>query len=154
MPLLPNQLLKLSIIFLLFGCNSKAEKEPTNYFFLDSKRSGTVGPDTIDVESFSKLIEVDTILEATELFLYYKKSHTIKMYKTIPKGIDGGMIYYKLDDLGIIYYRSAVWNNYGRLVSNNDSINELIIAAYGIIINKGSLHCYNCRNVKSSNDSK
>ena len=46
--------------------------------------------------------------------------------KNIPAPIDGELIYYLTQDLGIIYSKSATWPCYRRLHSTNDSIETRI----------------------------
>lgn len=85
-------------------------------------------------------------LVAEEHFEYRGKLHSIRFYSsegTAP--VDGGELKYTLDSLGVIYERAVWWPNFIRLSSNNDSINDLVSAAFGQIMMRSSLRCYYCR---------
>lgn len=53
---------------------------------------------------------------------------------------DGGLIEYELDSIGVIYFKSLTWEGYGRLITNNDSLNQIINIALEHIIARSSLH--------------
>ncbi len=58
--------------------------------------------------------------------------------------IDGGILKYTCDSIGIIYSRPTTWRSFRRLYSNNDSINDLVNTAFGYMLMRKSLRCFYC----------
>lgn len=144
-----NYMKTITIIFtilIFYGCadkNSKVEKAKTKYYYLYTNRHG-LPADTFKYEEVNHIDSIDELL-ATEYFDYRGKSHIIKMYSSDNRApVDGGGLKYTLDSIGIIYGRPIWWPNYGRLWSNNDSVNDLIHAAYGYMLMRKSLRCFYC----------
>lgn len=139
--------LYILILILLASCSDKKTiTEKTIFYYLinsDGKNNG----DTVKYEEFNFIGAGDEQV-AKGYFSYNKKEHSIKVYTSDNQApIDGGRLYYTLDSIGTIYSRSTTWWTSLRLQSNNDSINDLINAAYAHILMKPSLHCYQCRQV-------
>ncbi len=100
--------------------------------------------DTIKYEEVNYIDSIDELI-ATEHFKYKEQYHIIKMYSSDNHApVDGGGLKYSLDSIGVIYSRAIWWPNFGRLASNNDSINDLISTALGYIISRSSLRCFYC----------
>ena len=121
--------MKVKYIFLLLiliACKTKktSKKEIKLFYIFQSQNI-----DKLDTIPYNKknIISKDDTLIHQEAFKYYGKYHVINMTTNQFKaGIDGGEIRYKLDDLGVIYKKSTTWYSYMRLVSDNDSLNNLI----------------------------
>lgn len=141
------------ILIILFACNSsKTDKKNIKLFYL-SKNQFSDDVDTIPYLSKYKNTYDDTLIYQ-DAFQYCGKIHVINMttneFKT---GVDGGIIRYKLDDLGSIYSRSKTWKKYIRLKSNNDSLNNLIDRALEIILLNKKFTCVNLDTFKIKNNS-
>lgn len=144
-----NYMKIIAIIFtvlILCSCidrTEKVEKEKTKYYYLSYSGHGSFA-DTFKYDEVNHIDSIDELI-ATEHFEYHRKSHTIKMYNSDNRApVDGGGLKYTLDSIGIIYIRPIWWPNFGRLSSNNDSINDLINAAYGYMLMRKSLRCFYC----------
>lgn len=82
--------------------------------------------DSIGFDGIKKADKADTLIGLTE-FTLRGRDHILKMYTSdLVAPIDGGIVYFELKDLGVIYWRSTTWLEYRRLKTNNDSINEII----------------------------
>jgi hypothetical protein len=144
-----NYMKTITLIFtfiILYGCadnNRKGEKEKTKYYYLSYYSNGRTS-DTLKYEEINTISSIDELV-ATEYFEYLGTSHVIKMYNSDNRApADGGGLKYTLDSIGIIYSRPIWWPNFGRLSSNNDSINNLLNTAYGFMLMKKSLRCFYC----------
>lgn len=80
---------------------------------------------------------------ASKPFTCKNKGYGISMFTNEPNApIDGGIIYYELNHLGVIYSRSTTWFSYSVLKSNNDSVNNLINVAVQNILLYEDLRCF------------
>ena len=129
---------------LIYSCVDKKpyEKKIELYYLINSDRSNT--PDTIKYSDLNSIDTADKFI-AQEYFFYNKKEHNIKAFTSDNHAnTDGGVFYYTLDSIGIIYSRSTTWWTYISLKSNNDSINNLVTQALEQILLRPKLHCYQC----------
>lgn len=136
----------LCLAFILSNCtdSQRLKKKEIYFYYLSCYQGVPLSADTLTYEEVNHVTPTDELI-ATEYFKYKEKYHVIKFYSsenTAP--VDGGRLAYTLDSLGIIYHRAVWWPNFGRLSSNNDSINDLISTAFGYIMMKPSLRCYYC----------
>ncbi len=132
------------IITLTSSCaDKKVDDETVLYYVIGSTHSNS--KDTIYATKNQQADNTDDLL-AQDFFNYKSKDHILKLFTSDNHApIDGGRLYYTLDSIGIIYERSTTWPGFGRLKSNNDSINDLINQAFAHILQKPKLHCYQCR---------
>lgn len=141
-----KNLIVIFSILILYSCaenNPKIEKEKIKYFYLSSDING-VPADTFKYEEVNHIDSIDELL-ATEYFECRGQSHIIKMYSSDHLApTDGGILKYTFDSIGIIYSRPIWWQNYRRLYSTNDSINDLVNAAFGYMLMKKSLRGFYC----------
>lgn len=136
----------LCLMLILSNCtdSQRLRKKEIYFYYLSCYQGVTSSTDTLKYEEVNHITSADELL-ATEYFKYKEKYHIIKFYSsenTAP--IDGGGLKYTLDSIGVIYHRAVWWPNFGKLSSNNDSINDLISTAFGYIMMKSSLRCYYC----------
>ena len=90
--------------------------------------------DSISFDRIKKADKADTLIGLTE-FTLKGRDHILKMYTSdLVAPVDGGSVYFELNDLGVIYWRSTAWFAYRRLKTNNDSINEIIQTAIDRIV--------------------
>ncbi len=139
------RLLLISLTMFLFVCCEKQQirSEKIKYFYLSYFQNQTT-IDTVKYEEIAAIDSKDELLE-TKNFQFKGVYHQIKFYTSDNHSIvDGGSLSYTLDSFGKIYECSTTWPNFGRLSTNNDSINDLINVAIGYIIMNPSLHCYHC----------
>ncbi len=141
-------LIILCFSFVLSDCtDSKPEKKKDIYFYyLFCYQGRPLSMDTLKYQEVNQITSGDELV-AAEHFTYREHHHTINFYSsehTAP--VDGGELKYTLDSLGVIYSRAVWWPNFGRLSSDNDSINDLISTAMGYILMRSSLRCYYCDN--------
>ena len=128
--------MKKIIIFCLttifFSCKEESKSnEPICFYYTQTIQDTT----TVDTIPFRGFIRIDSLGEllATEKFKYNNTYHQIKMFSTDKYApIDGGELYYTLDNIYCMYSRSTCWSNFGILSSNNDSINEILKVAITI----------------------
>ena len=136
----------LLIISIAISCQDKkieTQKQKPKFYYLPCFQDSR-SLDTISYDEYNFIDPKDSLL-ASESFKYKEQYHEIKMYTSdYHSPIDGGGLFYTLDSLGVIYSRATSWRNFGRLSSNNDSINDLISTALGFIVSKSSLRCYHC----------
>jgi hypothetical protein len=145
--ILAGMITNFSFIFLIESCNhqdKENKKTSTEYWYLTNGEE----EDKITTYPVNGKIPFhdskDSLLSDYD-FTYKSIKHSIKMYTNDAFApIDGGILKYELDSIGIIYNRSTTWFNYGRLLSNNDSINSLVDRALEYIIMRPKLHCYHC----------
>lgn len=131
------------IIALASSCaDKKTDEEIVLYYVIGSTHSNS--KDTIYTTKNQQADTTDDLL-AQDFFHYKTKDHILKLFTSDNHApVDGGRLYYTLDSIGIIYERSTTWPGFGRLKSNNDSINDLINQAFAHILQKPQLHCYQC----------
>lgn len=71
----------------------------------------------------------DSVID-TISFGYSGKRHEVILCTNLPTaGVDGDVIYAKLDNVGIIYNHALTWKKESYLYTNNDSLNHLITHA-------------------------
>ena len=117
---------------LLFNCSDKKiPKTNTMYYYLmTSDRSNQI--DTIKYSDFNSIDTADQFI-GKSVFYDNKKGHLLQAFASDNHApVDGGRLYYTLDSIGIIYSRSTTWYTSVRLISNNDSINNLLSQALGV----------------------
>lgn len=132
------------LILTFMSCNHNQNKEITFYYeYKDSVISSFTKIDTIkDVAKIPKHQKGDSLLSQVKIY-YKNQEHLISKYidaKYI-SGVycDDGSIFYELDNLGIIYSKSIIWESFKLLKSTNDSINHLINFALDNIISHKEL---------------
>lgn len=136
----------LCLMFILSNCkkSERLREKEIYFYYLTCYQGVPLSTDTLKYEEVNRITSADELI-ATEHFKYKEQYHIIKFYSnenTAP--VDGGGLKYTLDSIGVIYDRAVWWPNFGRLSSNNDSINDLISTAFGYIMMKSSLRCYYC----------
>lgn len=103
-------------------------------YYIGQKHNGRIQTDTLDFNDIKKIDLNDSIIGTYE-FALNEQEYIISMFSNGHRAdIDGGVIYYELKDLGIIYSRSTSWFSYKRLKTDNDSINNIIEIAIDHII--------------------
>jgi hypothetical protein len=129
--------------FILISCQEKKTKPKIKFWYSYNKDNGKhFTSDTFEIGKIKQAVGNNSFI-ANKAFTYKDKSYGISMYTNEPGApIDGGVVYYELNHLGIIYSRSTAWISYGVLKSNNDSINDLInVAIQNILLHEG-LRCF------------
>lgn len=132
------------IVFYCLSCTKMTKESDTICFYYTKSNQDEI---TIDTIQFKELNQIDSLgdLLATQEFKLKNTYHQIKMFSTDRTApIDGGELYYTLDNKFCIYNRSTCWPSFGMLSCNNDSLNELINVAIGNIIMHPSLRCHYC----------
>ena len=136
-------ILIISMIVVCIGCSSSDEKNGISYYYLLYGNQSNHF-DTIKFSEFNKIDTADSLI-AKDYFELNNQFHLITAYTSDDHAAtDGGVFYYTLDSIGIIYHRSTTWRNFILLHSNNDSINKLISICLGRILIKPELKCYQC----------
>jgi len=129
---------------LIIGCNNSIDKKSVdNKFFYTSFHKGRkYKTDTLSQNKIKRHGSEDLLI-ADQYFEFNGGMHLIQMFTNdLNAPIDGGVLFYELDSLGIIYSRSTTWYSYRRLKSSNDSINSIIEAAFENILLYSKLSCY------------
>jgi hypothetical protein len=132
------------ILTLFFvSCAEKPKKPKIKFWYsFHSHTDKEHSSDTFEIDQI-KQGNGDHSLIAREGFSYKDKGFGISMFTNEPNApIDGGIIYYELNHLGVIYSRSTTWFSYSVLKSNNDSINDLINVAIQNILLSDKLRCF------------
>jgi hypothetical protein len=127
----------------LISCEEKQKiiKDEMQYYYRSYSRNGQRENDTISIIKRKRFNSIDSLIGLVT-FEYKGNNHSIKMYTNFyhELGLDGGLIEYELDSLGVIYFKSLTWEGYGRLITNNDSLNQIINIALEHVIARSSLH--------------
>ncbi len=133
------------LLVVLIACSPKEKKQKDLFFYTSYiTKYNNFDRDTFDIKKLKFHQEGDT-LGASFSFEFEGKNHEIRMYADYcgskPPVFDGGIIFYELDKLGIIYSKSNSFTNfYRRLRCTNDSIDRLIDIALENIIAIPELH--------------
>lgn len=138
-----KNLLFFSLLIVLYSCSGNKDviHVEDQFYYRISSKDRTSYSDTFTLDKIHKHAEKDTML-CQKMFEYKGTGHTVNMYtNSLYAGVDGAYIAYELDNLGIIYNKSTTWISYGKLESNNDSINELITIALETIILHKDFNC-------------
>jgi len=126
--------LVISFIASCKGLPEKPEEKKNVFYYLTYTERGKSG-DTITYKGTNLTIDTLDAFIGESPFFINKKAHLIRSFTSENHaGIDGAVIYFTLDNLGIIYSRSMTWYSSIRLHSNNDSINNLLTQALSHII--------------------
>ena len=114
------------LILLVFSfCNLRESHKKQICFFYEGLTKNKIPVDSFAIDKIYHHNTNDTLI-ASRHFVLSGKQHQIKMYTSdFYAPTDGGVIFYELDSLGIIYTRSTTWYTYRRLKCNNDSINKI-----------------------------
>jgi hypothetical protein len=133
----------LSLI-LFVRCNSpRTESRVDKFYYLFYKRDGRIDTVKYDKSYAQSATNFRHLFDGH--FQYNKTEHLIRFYSNDDIApVDGGELFYTLDNFGIIYSRAISWPNYARLQCTNDSIADLISVAINNIVSNPNLHCYNC----------
>ncbi len=95
-------------------------------------------PDTIKIKKLQSDISKFNIIEETQE-KYGGRNIKIKEFTNVPNSfIDGDMMGFWEENLGIFYERSLCWYSFSVLHSNNDSINSYINMLMGMLLMKKS----------------
>lgn len=128
-----NIILVLFGFVLLFSCSNEPSKKNDLYFYVSFNKK-FIGKDKFVKDSIPTFDPRDSLIFG-KAFEYKGKSHSVRLFTDAHyAAIDGGSLKYVLDDYGIIYGKSTTWRSYGRLKSNNDSINDLFQTAIDFIL--------------------
>ena len=140
-------IIAISILFLASRCDSPTTKTHSDkFYYLFYKGDGRI--DTVKYDKSYSQSATQFRRLAEDRFIYYGTQHLIQFYADdVNVPIDGGELFYTLDNFGIVYSRAINWPNYSRLHSTNDSIAQLISVAINNIALNPNLHCYNCRHL-------
>ncbi len=127
----------LLIVSFLVSCGEplkKPVKEKTVFYYLSYPIKQN-SRDTIKYEDANLKMDTLDAFVAESTFFIKDEGHVIRSYTSDNHAAtDGGVFYFKLDNLGVIYLRSTTWFSSARLHSNNDSINDLLIQAFSHIL--------------------
>lgn len=128
--------MRLKIILLAVGiltiCScgeNEKESNPVEFYYIrcfsDIRKGFKI--DTIPTKGKDIIGTLSDSLFLSREITIYGNSHTLKKYSNVHHApVDGEYTYYELDSLGVIFYTLITWESYGRLYSNNDSINKII----------------------------
>ena len=131
-----------TLVFLIACSNKKTDEKTLQYYVVGS--TGKITKDTSNSTKAERPDSADQLI-GQGVFNYYNKDHVVKVYTSDNHApIDGGRLYYTLDSLGVFFSKSTTWPGFGRLKTNNDSINDLLTQAFVYILNTPNLHCYQC----------
>lgn len=141
-----NVLVIITIAFLsLVSCsNSKKENIAEDLFYYTSSQIeyNDFCRDTFSLKNLRFHRNEDSLVTSLD-FKLKNKTHQIRMYTNFfdsKIALDGGGIFYELDNIGVIYSKNDYSCFYNRLRSTNDSINEIINTALENIIAYPRLH--------------
>ena len=125
------------ILLILLSCTNnnplKFEKKIFFYYNTTTKDFYEYSSDSFNINKINHHNDRDTLISQIP-FKWNEVSHYINIfsnYKYAP--MDGEILNFELDTLGIIFSKSLNWNSYSSLKSNNDSINQLINKAFEYI---------------------
>jgi len=144
-----NRIEIIILIIFLNSCNGKIhplEDRVDEYYYISFLDELT---DTIKING---ILQPEDEFEPIDSFKYWINNMPIEIIKLSnePAPTDGGMVAYWEKSVGIFYQKSTTWEQFFRLESSNDSVNDFINNLYGLIL----LH-YNFDSINSrENDFK
>lgn len=144
---LVGMIAKLSLVLLFIACNHDYKENKyimTEYWYITKvKDKDTLSKYPLNNKGIYHF-GYDSLITSCQ-FKYYGINHTINMYSDyfyVPP--ESAHITYELDSIGIFFSHNTNWYNYGKLQSNNDSINSLVDNAIEYIYKNEELHCIRC----------
>ena len=146
-----KQIIVLTIIAtLMFSCDSRTKEAVSkkDVLFYVTVRSGG----QIDTSKYSAGFSESekTKLIYGKSFSFKQTPHQLSLYLIDGPPIDDEGLVYVLDSIGMIYSTSLVWGGHTSLITNNDSVREILDEAKNQILADPNLHCYQCRRYDSS----
>ena len=134
-------LLFLATVQISCSQNKKNSKE-IKYWYEYHRQDKFFTSDTFQIGKIHQPDSQCTFL-ASKGFICKKEDYGISMFTNEPNApMDRSEIYYELNNLGVIYSRNNVWQSYGVLKSNNDSVNYLISTAIENIMLHEEFRCF------------
>lgn len=127
MKTLPLKIFLFSASFTMLACSHSSEnvRQKELYFYRNTHQNGTDSSNYFQRAKIKKHQPTDVLL-AQSVFIFNGKKHKISLYTNyFHSPIDGGRLFYELDQLGIIYTKSTSFYDYAVLKSTNDSINKV-----------------------------
>jgi hypothetical protein len=130
---------KTCIIFFLgsimIACTEVSDETKNELSYLTTyTKNGVFKTEMIKVKKALKHENKDTLL-FSKSFLTNNIHHEIRKYTNLNYSpIDGEIVLYEVDNLGVIFSCNLSWNTFKQMKSSNDSINEIINIALQNII--------------------
>ena len=112
---------------IMIACSEKSNLNKDGLFYLVTYTKN--GDFKTEIDTVNKALKHDVrdTLLFSKVFQINNKYHEIRKYTNMNYcPVDGEIVLYEVDSIGVFYSCELSWNTFKKLKSSNDSLNEII----------------------------